>query len=116
MGAKFTRRAVAGVLGALVGGVPVVAVAGVMPQPSQMMRLYHDWLRHRARVNSFDNDCPEGDAAWADMMEAERQMEALPLIEAQDFAVRILVYTDLGGLDATAQIIAEAAEMVGAEV
>ncbi|WP_284326445.1 hypothetical protein [Cypionkella aquatica] len=99
-------------MGAFVGGVPVVSDSGHMPQPSQMMRVYHDWLRHRATFNSFAVDCAEADAAWAKMMEAENNIEALPMVEARDFAVRILVCSDLGGLDALEQIIAEAAEMV----
>jgi hypothetical protein len=92
------------------------AVAGHPPQSSQMMCLYHDWLRHRATFNSFDVDCAGADAAWANMMESERRIEALPMVDARDFAVRILVYTDLGGLDAMQRIIAGAAEMVGVAV
>ncbi|WP_426035987.1 hypothetical protein [Cypionkella sp. TWP1-2-1b2] len=116
MGTQFTRRALGGVLAGFVGAAPVVGDSCPMPQPSQMMRLYHYWLRHRATFNSFDVDCAEADAAWAKMMEAERHIEAVPMVEARDFAVRILVSSDLGGLDATEHIIAEAAEMVGVMV
>lgn len=73
-----------------------------------ILGLFADWQAARDAFNDYPDDDAVGDFLWGRMYAIETKLLSMPVIGPADFAAKMQVATDLGGLEPPAWLVEEA--------